>query len=110
MLLNSQLSSDIMGGKMEILAGTGPFVGANLLSNTDVPNRPILAAGATDYSFPYAIPLMSILSLSNNYVPLFAMKYNLYQLSICCLYVMIIILLFRFLRVVHFAIRLNMLL
>jgi hypothetical protein len=62
-----------MAGKMEILAGTGPFVGSNLLTNADTPNRPVLAAVATDYSFPYAISLMSILTLSNNYVPLFAM-------------------------------------
>ena len=74
-----------MGGKMEILAGTSSFCGASLLTNADVPNRPTLDVINTDYTFPYAIPLMSILSLSNNYVPLFAMngsrhyelKYNL---------------------------------
>ena len=74
MFLNGQLSTDIMGGKMEILAGTSSFCGANLLTNADVPNRPTLDAINTDYTFPYAIPLMSILSLSNNYVPLFAMN------------------------------------
>ena len=73
MLLNSQLSTDIMQGKMEILAGTGVIIGYNLLTDANVPNRPVLAAAATDYSFPFAIPLMSILTLSNNYVPLFAM-------------------------------------
>ena len=74
MLLNAQLSTDIMANKMEILAGTGSFIGTNLLNDTNFPNRVVLAAAATDYSFPYAIPLMSILTLSNNYVPLFAMS------------------------------------
>lgn len=73
MLLNAQLSTDIMANKMEILAGTGSFNGTNLLTDGAFPNRVVLAAGSTDYSFPYAIPLMSILTLSNNYVPLFAM-------------------------------------
>jgi len=73
MLLNSQLSTDIMQGKMEIMAGTGVVIGSNLLTDAAQPNRPVLAAINTDYSFPFAIPLMSILSLSNNYVPLFAL-------------------------------------
>ena len=73
MLLNAQLSTDIMQGKMEIMAGTGVIIGANLLNDANLPNRPILAAVTTDYSFPFAISLMSILTLSNNYVPLFAL-------------------------------------
>jgi len=72
MLLNAQLSSDIMSNKMELLAGTGYERGMSLLVNNNSPNMPILAI-ATDVTFPFAIPLMSILSLSNNYVPLFAM-------------------------------------
>ncbi len=72
MLLNAQLSSDIMSNKMELLAGTGYERGMSLLVNNNAPNMPILAA-ATDVTFPFAIPLMSILTLSNNYVPLFAL-------------------------------------
>lgn len=72
MLLNAQLSGDIMGGKMELLAGTGLQQGMSLLTAAGSPNMPILAI-ATDLSLPFAIPLMSILTLSNNYVPLFAM-------------------------------------
>ena len=72
MLLNAQLSGDIMGGKMEIMAGCGPYIGTSLLNDATQPNRPILVIN-TDVSFPFAIPLMSILSLSNNYVPLFAL-------------------------------------
>ncbi len=59
---------------MEILAETGPFVGSNLLNYLDTPNRSVLAAGATNYLYPFAIPLMSIISLSNNYVHLFVMN------------------------------------
>ena len=72
LLLNAQLSSDILGGKMEVLAGTGAFQGMSLLTNAGTPNMPVLAI-ATDLTLPFAIPLMSILTLSNNYVPLFAM-------------------------------------
>ena len=72
MLLNAQLSSDIMSNKMELLAGTGYERGMSLLVNNNAPNMPILAT-ATDVTFPFAIPLMSILTLSNNYVPLFAL-------------------------------------
>lgn len=74
LLLNAQLSSDMMAGKMEILAGTGVYQGLSLLvaPASASPNMPILAI-STDLSIPFAIPLMSILSLSNNYVPLFAM-------------------------------------
>ena len=72
LLLNAQLSSDILNGKMEILAGTGGYQGMSLLTNAGTPNMPVLAI-ATDVTFPFAIPLMSILTLSNNYVPLFAM-------------------------------------
>ncbi len=48
MFLNGQLSTDIMGGKMEILAGTSSSCDANLLTNADVPNRPTLDAINTD--------------------------------------------------------------
>ena len=72
MLLNAQLSSDMLAGKMEIMAGTGALQGMSLITDPNLPNRPILAI-ATDLTIPFAIPLMSILTLSNNYVPLFAM-------------------------------------
>ena len=65
MLLNAQLSGDIMGGKMELLAGTGLQQGMSLITVASSPNMPILAI-ATDLTLLFAIPLMSILSLSNN--------------------------------------------
>jgi hypothetical protein len=71
MLINSQLSSDIVGGKYAILCGTGINTGYSF-TGTAATYRPIFANGA-EFSLPVCLPLLSILSLTNNYVPLFAM-------------------------------------
>lgn len=75
MLVSSQLSTDIVSGKMQILAGTGYNNGYNFIAEQGEPNKPsLVAATNTDISITFCIPLVSILSLTNNYVPLFAMK------------------------------------
>ena len=71
LLINAQLSTDIVGGKFSILCGTGINTGYNMLAPTHT-YRPVLANDA-EFSLPVCLPLMSILTLSNNYVPLFAM-------------------------------------
>ena len=71
LLINTQLSTDIVGGKFAILCGTGINTGYNLLTPA-LTYRPIIVAN-TEFSLPVCLPLMSILTLSNNYVPLFAM-------------------------------------
>jgi hypothetical protein len=73
MLITCQLSSDIVGGKYSILCGTGLLNGYNLITDNAAPNRIVLGAADAEFSMPFCLPLMSILSLTNNYVPLFAM-------------------------------------
>ena len=64
MLITCQQSTDIVGGKYRILAGTGDSIGMSLGA---------VAATTNVGPFYYCLPLMSIFSLSNNYVPLFAL-------------------------------------
>jgi len=73
MLITCQLSSDIVGGKYSILCGTGLLNGYNLITDNAAPNRIVLGVADAEFSMPFCLPLMSILSLTNNYVPLFAM-------------------------------------
>jgi hypothetical protein len=65
MLISCQQSTDSVMGKLKILAGTENSIGASLGAfgvNTD-----------STTPFYYCLPLMSIFSLTNNYVPLFAL-------------------------------------
>ena len=64
MLITCQQSTDSVMGKLKILAGTDNNVGASL---------GFLAADADSLQYFYCLPLMSIFSLTNNYVPLFAL-------------------------------------
>ena len=64
MMTTLQQSSDTVSGKMQILQGTGNHTGESLL----------VAAAAGSHTFEYSFPLMSILTMTNNYVPLFAMS------------------------------------
>ena len=64
MLITCQQSTDTVTGKYKILAGTENSVGASLGA---------FIAGDTESTFYYCLPLMSIFSLTNNYVPLFAL-------------------------------------
>jgi hypothetical protein len=64
MLVTCQQSTDTVSGKFKILAGTDNSVGASLGA---------LAQDADPAPYYYCLPLMSIFSLSNNYVPLFAL-------------------------------------
>jgi hypothetical protein len=64
MLVVSQQSTDILGAKYKILAGTDVRGGSNLGA---------IGANA-EPTFSFCIPLVSILSLTHNYVPLFAMS------------------------------------
>ena len=73
MLISCQLSSDIVGGKYSILCGTGLLNGYNLITDNNAPNRIVLGGADAEFSMPFCLPLMTILSLTNNYVPLFAM-------------------------------------
>ena len=81
MLITSQLSSDIVRNKMDILALTGDYTGASLIDDANDPYRKILTSpGAVDgvkapvdLTIPVCMPLVCMLSLSNNYIPLFAL-------------------------------------
>ena len=64
MLVTCQQSTDTVSGKFKILAGTENSVGASLGA---------LTADADSAQYFYCLPLMSIFSLTNNYVPLFAL-------------------------------------
>ena len=64
MLVVSQQSADILLTKYGILAGTNLGGGSPIA---------ILAANA-EITYSYCVPLVSILTLTNNYVPLFAMS------------------------------------
>ena len=64
MLVTCQQSTDTVSGKYKILAGTENSVGASLGA---------LIADADSAQYFYCLPLMSIFSLTNNYVPLFAL-------------------------------------
>ena len=64
MLVTCQQSTDTVSGKYKILAGTENSVGASLGA---------LLADADSAQYFYCLPLMSIFSLTNNYVPLFAL-------------------------------------
>jgi hypothetical protein len=64
MLVTCQQSTDTVSGKFKILAGTDNSVGASLGA---------LLADADSAPYYYCLPLMSIFSLTNNYVPLFAL-------------------------------------
>ena len=62
LLMSSQQSTDAVNGKYSIMAGTTTDpVGVNL-------------ANATNMTWSFAIPLVSIFSWSQNYIPLFAMS------------------------------------
>jgi len=73
MLISLQQSSDSCSGKLQILQGCGNHTGENLLSGP---------ADAGSRSFEYSFPLMSILSMTNNYVPLFSMSGSPLRLEI----------------------------
>jgi len=62
LLMTTQQSTDSIVGKYSIMAGTS-------LNPTDAN-----IVAATDATIVFAIPLVSILSWSNNYIPLFAMS------------------------------------
>jgi hypothetical protein len=64
MLVTCQQSTDTVSGKYKILAGTDNSVGSSLGA---------FIAVDTESTFNYCLPLMSIFSLTNNYVPLFAL-------------------------------------
>ena len=64
MLVTCQQSTDTVSGKYKILAGTENSVGASLGA---------LLGDADSAQYFYCLPLMSIFSLTNNYVPLFAL-------------------------------------
>ena len=64
MLVTCQQSTDSVMGKLKILAGTENNVGASLGA---------LAGDADSAQYFYCLPLMSIFSLTNNYVPLWAL-------------------------------------
>ena len=66
MLISAQQSTDSLASKYKILAGTDIGGGASLTITT--------LAADSERSVSYCLPLMSILSLTNNYVPLFAMS------------------------------------
>lgn len=65
MLLSTQLSNDALGSKYTILAGTNVGGGTSVNTATVAENA--------EHTQSYCIPLVSILSWTNNYVPLFAM-------------------------------------
>ena len=62
LLTSYQLAKEDVDGKHSVLAGTSQGTGRNL-GGIDV----------TDSEFEFAIPLLSILSLTDNYVPMFAL-------------------------------------
>ena len=64
MLVTCQQSTDTVSVKYKILAGTENSVGASLGA---------FLADADSAQYFYCLPLMSIFSLTNNYVPLFAL-------------------------------------
>jgi hypothetical protein len=72
LMVTLQQSSDTVAGKMQILQGCGSHSGENLLN----------AADAGDHNFEYAFPLMSILTMTNSYVPLFALSGSSLRLEI----------------------------
>ncbi len=72
MMTTLQQSSDTVAGKMQILQGTGNHTGESLL----------VAAAAGSHEFEYSFPLMSILTMTNNYVPLFALSGSPLRLEI----------------------------
>ena len=61
MLISCQQSSDSVGGKLNIMAGT------------EVTAQNVTVATGTNVVLNFAIPFVSILSWTNNYVPLFVM-------------------------------------
>ena len=63
-----QSSMEHIRGKLQILQGCGDLRGLELLNNA--------AAGADAANQDFCFPLMSILSLTDNYVPLWAMASN----------------------------------
>ena len=65
MLICSQQSTDILGAKYNILASTNVSGGASA--------NAVALASNEEHTRVFCLPLMSILSLTNNYVPLFAM-------------------------------------
>ena len=65
MMTTLQQSTDSVSGKLSILQGTGNHTGETLLSGP---------AEAGSHDFEYSFPLMSILTMTNNYVPLFALS------------------------------------
>ncbi|MFN9958662.1 MAG: hypothetical protein ACK55I_36690, partial [bacterium] len=65
MLVPIQQSGDTLACKYRILAGTDFGAGASILT-ADI-------SGNSEFTQSYNIPLVSILSWTNNYVPLFAM-------------------------------------
>jgi hypothetical protein len=66
MIFPVQQSSDALAGKYRILAGTDFGGGASV--------NPAELAADTELPQSYCIPLLSILTWTNNYVPLFAMS------------------------------------
>jgi hypothetical protein len=64
LLTSHQVSSDHIVGRDQVLQGTGTERGLQLMD--------ALATG-TDEDFDFCFPLMSVLSLTDNYVPLYAM-------------------------------------
>ena len=64
MMTSLQQSSDAVAGKLSIMQGTDTQKGRYLFNND---------ADDTDLTISFSFPLMSILTLSNNYVPLYAM-------------------------------------
>lgn len=68
MLTPWQSSNEHIKGKLKVLQGCDELRGITLLNN--------VAAAAESVEFDFCFPLLSILSLTDNYVPLYAMSGN----------------------------------
>jgi hypothetical protein len=66
MLVVSQQSIDILSSKYNILAGTD--IGGGTSAN------PVALAANEEKTISFCLPLVSVLSLTQNYVPLFAVS------------------------------------
>jgi hypothetical protein len=72
MIYPVQQSSDALVGKYRILAGTDYTGGASF--NTSLAAAPGDLASGAELTQSFCIPLLSILTWTNNYVPLFSMS------------------------------------
>jgi hypothetical protein len=73
MMTTLQQSTDSVAGKLGILQGTSNHTGESVL---------LAGTADGDISYEYSFPLMSILTMTNNYVPLFAMSGSPLRLEI----------------------------